>query len=428
MNTETSKRLFDEALRCIPGGVNSPVRAMKGVGMAHPLFISRARGAHIWDADGNELVDFVSSWGPMILGWGHPDVVGRLRAQIDLGTSFGAPTQLEVELAQLICDAVPSVELVRMVNSGTEATMSALRVARGFTGRDKVVKFVGCYHGHADPFLAAAGSGVLTLALPDSPGVTRATTADTILVEYNNAAALGEVFAARGDEIACVIVEPVAGNMGVVLPQPGFLETARRLCTESGALLIFDEVITGFRVAWGGAQERYGVIPDLTTLGKIIGGGLPVGAFGGRADVMETVAPLGATYQAGTLSGNPLAMAAGIATLQVLSEPGVYERLEARSVQVCQGLVEAALGAGLPTTLNRVGAMMTLFFCEGPVTGFADAKRADTALYGRYWRHMLEHGVYLAPSQFESAMVSLALTDADVALAADAAGSFFEVL
>jgi glutamate-1-semialdehyde 2,1-aminomutase len=287
---------------------------------------------------------------------------------------------------------------------------------------------VGCYHGHADPFLAAAGSGVLTLALPDSPGVTRATTADTILVEYNNAAALGEVFAARGDEIACVIVEPVAGNMGVVLPQPGFLETARRLCTESGALLIFDEVITGFRVAWGGAQERYGVIPDLTTLGKIIGGGLPVGAFGGRADVMETVAPLGATYQAGTLSGNPLAMAAGIATLQVLSEPGVYERLEARSVQVCQGLVEAALGAGLPTTLNRVGAMMTLFFCEGPVTGFADAKRADTALYGRYWRHMLEHGVYLAPSQFESAMVSLALTDADVALAADAAGSFFEVL
>jgi glutamate-1-semialdehyde 2,1-aminomutase len=428
LNTETSKRLFDEALRCIPGGVNSPVRAMKGVGMAHPLFISRARGAHIWDADGNELVDFVSSWGPMILGWGHPDVVGRLRAQIDLGTSFGAPTQLEVELAQLICDAVPSVELVRMVNSGTEATMSALRVARGFTRRDKVVKFVGCYHGHADPFLAAAGSGVLTLALPDSPGVTRATTADTILVEYNDAAALGEVFAARGAEIACVIVEPVAGNMGVVLPQPGFLEAVRRLCSDSGALLIFDEVITGFRVAWGGAQELYGVIPDMTTLGKIIGGGLPVGAFGGRADIMETVAPLGTTYQAGTLSGNPLAMAAGSATLRVLAEPGVYERLEARAQQVCQGLVAAAVGAGVPTTLNRVGAMMTLFFCEGPVTGFADAGRADTALYGRYWRHMLEHGVYLAPSLFESAMISLALTDADVALATDAAASFFEVL
>jgi glutamate-1-semialdehyde 2,1-aminomutase len=390
--------------------------------------VSRARGAHIWDADGNELVDFVSSWGPMILGWGHPEVVGRLHTQIELGTSFGAPTQLEVELARLICDAVPSVELVRMVNSGTEATMSALRVARGFTGRDKVVKFVGCYHGHADPFLAAAGSGVLTLALPDSPGVTRATTADTILVEYNDAATLRSVFVGRGDEIACVIVEPVAGNMGVVPPQPDFLETARRLCTDSGALLIFDEVITGFRVAWGGAQERYGVIPDLTTLGKIIGGGLPVGAFGGRADIMETVAPLGATYQAGTLSGNPLAMAAGIATLQVLAEPGVYERLEARAVQVCQGLVEAALAAGLPTTLNRVGAMMTLFFCEGPVTGFADAERADTTLYGRFWRHMLEHGVYLAPSQFESAMVSLALTDADVALAADAARSFFEVL
>jgi glutamate-1-semialdehyde 2,1-aminomutase len=428
LNTETSKRLFDEALRCIPGGVNSPVRAMKAVGMAHPLFVSRARGAHIWDADGNELVDFVSSWGPMILGWSHPEVVGRLRAQIDLGTSFGAPTQLEVELARLICEAVPSVELVRMVNSGTEATMSALRVARGFTGRDKVVKFVGCYHGHADPFLAAAGSGVLTLALPDSPGVTRATTADTILVEYNDAAALREVFAARGGEIACVIVEPVAGNMGVVPPQPGFLETARRLCTDAGALLIFDEVITGFRVAWGGAQERYGVIPDLTTLGKIIGGGLPVGAFGGRSDVMETVAPLGSTYQAGTLSGNPLAMAAGIATLQVLAEAGVYEQLEARAVQVCQGLVEAALGGGVPTTLNRVGAMMTLFFCDGPVTGFADAKRADTALYGRFWRHMLEHGVYLAPSQFESAMISLALTDSDVALAADAAASFFKGL
>jgi glutamate-1-semialdehyde 2,1-aminomutase len=430
LNTETSRRLFEEALHHIPGGVNSPVRAMKGVGMSHPLFISRARGAHIWDADGNEFVDFVSSWGPMILGWGHPEVVGRLHDQVDQGTSFGAPTELEVELARVICEAVPSIELVRMVNSGTEATMSALRVARGFTGRDKVVKFVGCYHGHADPFLAAAGSGVLTLALPDSPGVTRATTADTLLVEYNDAAALREVFAARGGEIACVILEPVAGNMGVVPPLPGFLEEARRLCTEAGALLIFDEVITGFRVAWGGAQERYGVIPDLTTLGKIIGGGLPVGAFGGRADVMETVAPLGSTYQAGTLSGNPLAMAAGIATLQVLGEPGVYEELEARAEQVCQGLVAAAATVSdrVPTTLNRVGAMMTLFFREGPVASFADARRADTEVYARYWRHMLDHGVYLAPSQFESTMVSLALTDADAARAADAAGSFFKDL
>ena len=428
VETEKSRRLFDEARRYIPGGVNSPVRAMKGVGMPHPLFVSRAHGAHLWDADGNEFVDLVSSWGPMILGWGHPQVLAALHAQLELGTSFGAPTELEVELARLICEAVPSVELVRMVNSGTEATMSAVRVARGLTGRDKIVKFIGCYHGPADPFLAAAGSGVLTLALPDSPGVTKATTADTILVEYNDAEALGEVFAAHGAEIACLIVEPVAGNMGVVPPQPGFLETARRLCTKADALLIFDEVITGFRVAWGGAQQRYGVSPDLTTLGKIIGGGLPVGAFGGRRDVMETVAPLGATYQAGTLSGNPLAMAAGIATLRVLAEPGTYERLEALAQQVCQGLVEAALRGGVPTTLNRVGAMMTLFFCEGPVTSFADARRADTALYARYFRHLLDRGVYLAPSQFESALVSLALTDADVALAAEAAASFFEGL
>ena len=425
MDTDTSARLFDEARRFIPGGVNSPVRAMKGVGRPHPLFIERASGAHVWDADGNELVDLVSSWGPMILGWGRPEVVAALHEQVERGTSFGAPTRPEVELARLVCEAVPSVELVRMVNSGTEATMSALRVARGFTGRDKVVKFVGCYHGHADPFLAAAGSGVLTLALPDSPGVTKGTTADTLLVEFNDAAALTEVFAARGHEIACVIVEPVAGNMGVVPPEPGFLETARRLCTDAGALLVFDEVITGFRVAWGGAQERFGVTPDLTTLGKIIGGGLPVGAFGGRRDVMETVAPLGSTYQAGTLSGNPLAMAAGVATLRVLAEPGTYERLEARAEQLCGPLVEAALAAGAPVTLNRVGAMMTLFFCDGPVRGFADARRADTALYARWFGHLLEHGVYVAPSQFEAAMVSLALTDADAARVADAAASFF---
>jgi len=306
VDTETSARLFAEALEYIPGGVNSPVRAMKGVGMPHPLFIARAEGAHIWDVDGNEFVDFVSSWGPMILGWGHPEVVGRLKEQVEMGTSFGAPTALEVELARLICEAMPSVELVRMVNSGTEATMSAVRVARGFTGREKVVKFIGCYHGHSDGFLAAAGSGVLTLALPDSPGVTRGTTADTILVEYNDVQGLDEVFAAEGEQIAAVILEPVAGNMGVVPPQPGFLEACRDLCTRHGAVLVFDEVITGFRVAWGGAQERYSVMPDLVTLGKIIGGGLPVGAFGGRREIMETVAPLGSTYQAGTLSGNPL--------------------------------------------------------------------------------------------------------------------------
>ena len=425
MNTETSARLFEEAQRYIPGGVNSPVRAMKGVGMTHPLFIDHAAGAHIWDADGNELIDLVSSWGPMILGWGHPDVVGSLHAQVDRGTSYGAPTELEVELARIICEAVPSVEMVRMVNSGTEATMSAVRVARGFTGREKVVKFIGCYHGHADAFLAAAGSGVLTLALPDSPGVTKGTTADTLLVEYNDVPALTELFEARGEAIAALIVEPVAGNMGVVPPDPGFLQACRDLCSRFGAVLIFDEVITGFRVAWGGAQTRFGVLPDLTTLGKIIGGGLPVGAFGGRREIMETVAPLGSTYQAGTLSGNPLAMAAGAATLRVLGEPGVYERLEALASLAADGLTEAVSASGRPFTLNRVGAMLTLFFCDGPVDSFAAAKHADTGVYAAYWRHMLERGVYLAPSQFEAAMISLALSEDDIARTAEAAAGFF---
>jgi glutamate-1-semialdehyde 2,1-aminomutase len=425
VETDTSARLYEEALEHIPGGVNSPVRAMKSVGMTHPLFIARAYRSHLWDADGNEYVDFVNSWGPMILGWGHPDVQARLHSQVDAGTSYGAPTEVEVELARLICSALPSVDKVRMVNSGTEATMSAVRVARGFTGREKVVKFVGCYHGHADGFLAAAGSGVLTLSLPDSPGVTAGTIADTILVEYNDVAGLRAAFAESGEQIACVIVEPVAGNMGVVPPAPGFLSAARELCSAAGALLVFDEVITGFRVGWGGAQERFGVTPDLTTLGKIIGGGLPVGAFGGRAEIMDTVAPLGSTYQAGTLSGNPLAMAAGLATLTVLSEPGTYERLEALAARVETGLRSATAQGDAPTTLNRVGPMMTLFFCDGPVTSFADAKAADTAAYGRYFRHMLERGVYLAPSQFEATMISLALTDADIEKAAAAAAAFF---
>jgi len=425
VKTEVSRRLYDEARECIPGGVNSPVRAMKSVGMPHPLFIARGKGAHLWDVDGNEFVDLVCSWGPMILGHGHPEVLDRLHEALELGTSFGAPTGLEVELAELICEAVPSIEMLRMVNSGTEATMSAVRVARGFTGREKVVKFIGCYHGHADAFLAAAGSGVLTLALPDSPGVTKGTTADTLLLEYNDSDALRALFAERGEEIACVIVEPVAGNMGVVPPAPGFLETARELCSAHGALLIFDEVITGFRVAWGGAQARFGVTPDLTTLGKIIGGGLPVGAFGGRREIMETVAPLGSTYQAGTLSGNPLAMAAGLATLRVLQRPGSYERLEELAARFAEGLEKAAAQGAMPVTLNRVGAMLTLFFCDGPVTNFTAAKKADTGAYARYWRHMLEAGVYLAPSQFESTMISLALSESDIERASAAATAFF---
>jgi len=425
VKTEISARLFAEAQQYIPGGVNSPVRAMKSVGMPTPLFIARAEGSHLWDVDGNEYIDFVNSWGPMILGWGHPDVLAGLHSVLDNGTSFGAPTALEVDLAKLVCAALPTVEKVRMVNSGTEATMSAVRVARGFTKREKVVKFIGCYHGHSDGFLAAAGSGVLTLSLPDSPGVTKGTTADTILVDYNDAEAVRAVFDAPGSEIACVIVEPVAGNMGVVPPLPGFLETLRELCTRDGALLIFDEVITGFRVAYGGAQQRFGVAPDLTTLGKIIGGGLPVGAFGGRAEIMDTVAPLGATYQAGTLAGNPLAMAAGVATLTALAEPGVYERLEARAAQVEDSLLGAAAKAAVPVTINRVGAMLTMFFSAGPVDSFAAAMRADTDRYARYFRHMLARGVYLAPSQFESVMISLALTDTDFERASAAATEFF---
>jgi glutamate-1-semialdehyde 2,1-aminomutase len=391
------------------------------VGAAHPLFLARGEGAHIWDADGNELIDLVSSWGPMIVGWGHPRVRSALHAVVDEGTSFGAPTEIEVRLAEIVCAAVPSVEMLRMVSSGTEATMSALRLARAYTGRRAVVKFVGCYHGHADPFLVQAGSGVLTLGLPDSPGVTPATVADTLTLEYNDEAGLRDLFAARGEEIACVIVEPVAGNMGVVPPAPGFLETIRELCTAAGALLLFDEIITGFRVGWSGAQGRFGVAPDLTTLGKIVGGGLPAAAFGGRREVMEQLAPVGPVYQAGTLSGNPLAMAAGLATLEILSEPGAYERLEELGSWLEAGVLAAAAQAGLPVTVNRVGAMFTAFFCEGPVRSFAEARAADATRYAEYWRGLLARGVYAAPSQFEAVMVSLALTDEDVTAVAAAA-------
>ena len=423
MRTDTSAQLFAQALEHIPGGVNSPVRAMKSVGMPHPLFIARGQASHLWDADGNKLIDLVGSWGPMILGWGHPAVVEALHAAVESGTSYGAPTEREVRLAELICEAMPAVEMVRMTNSGTEATMSAVRVARAFTGRDKIVKFRGCYHGHADSFLVHAGSGLLTLGLADSPGVTASTAADTLVVDYNDADALSALFARLGEQIACVIVEPIAANMGVVPPAPGFLESLRSLCTQHGSLLIFDEVITGFRVAWGGAQQRYGITPDMTTLGKIIGGGLPVGAFGGRRDVMEMVAPAGPVYQAGTLAGNPLAMAAGLATLQALREPGTYERLEQLADRLASSLAAAAQGQEV--VLNRVGGMFTAFFCRGPVESFADTQRSDVGRFSSFWRHMLARGVYLAPSQFEATMVSLALTDADVAHIESAATQFF---
>jgi glutamate-1-semialdehyde 2,1-aminomutase len=413
-----SERLYHEACRVIPGGVSSPVRAMRSVGRDHPLFAARGEGAWLVDADGNRYVDWVLSWGPLIAGHAHPHVVGRVTRAAADGTTFGAPTALEVELAQAVCDAVRSVELVRFVSSGTEAVMSALRLARGFTGRSKVLKFAGGYHGHVDSLLASAGSGLATLAIPSSPGVPAAVTADTLICEYNDLEAARALAEEHADDLACVIVEPVAGNMGVVPPRPGFLEGLRTICNGSGALLILDEVITGFRVSYGGAQERLAVRPDLTCLGKILGGGLPAAAFGGRGDVMEHLAPSGQVYQAGTLSGNPLAMAAGAATLELLREPGVYDRLEETS---------AALAAGLEApgvTVNRVGAMLTAFFHPGPVESFADAAASDTERYARFHAHMLDRGVYLAPSQFEAMLPSTAHTDEQIETTVAAARDF----
>lgn len=413
MKDTMSTALFTAAQRYLPGGVNSPVRAMRAVGRG-PVFMERAAGPRMWDVDGNEYLDYVGSWGPMILGHLHPAVVEALQGALAKGTSFGTPSALEVEMARRLVDAVPSVEMVRMTNSGTEATMSALRVARGYTGRDLILKFVGCYHGHGDSLLVSAGSGVATFGLPDSPGVTEGTARDTLTVEYNDLAAVEEVFARVGGQIAAVIVEPVAGNMGCVPPAPGFLEGLRAVSERHGAVLIFDEVMTGFRVAYGGAQERYGVTPDMTTLGKVIGGGLPVGAFGGRADIMERVAPAGSIYQAGTLSGNPLAMAAGVATLDVLRAGDSYAVLEARGAQLEAGLVAAAEAAGIPARVQRVGAMLTTFFTERAVTDFPSAKTSDTERYGAFFRGMLERGVYLAPSQFEAAFLSTAHSEADI--------------
>ena len=413
LNQTKSRQLFAQAQQFIPGGVNSPVRSFRAVS-GTPPFIARGQGSRVWDVDGNEYIDYLGSWGPLVLGHAHPAVVDALQAAAANGSSFGAPVEQEVELARLICAALPSVDSVRLVSSGTEACMSAIRLARACTGRSKIIKFAGCYHGHADGLLVKAGSGAMTHGVPTSAGVPDAYAAETLVADYNDFASVESCFDAWTDAIAGIIVEPVAGNMGVVPPAPGFLEGLRRLTADNGALLIFDEVITGFRVAWGGAQTLYGVTPDLTCLGKIIGGGLPVGAYGGRREIMELVAPLGPMYQAGTLSGNPLAVTAGLTTLTALQRPGVYDQLETLSARLAAGLTQAFAKAEIPAALNRVGSMLTGFFNPGPVHTLAQVEQSDTAAYGRWFHTLLERGVYIAPSQFEAGFVSLSHTPADL--------------
>jgi glutamate-1-semialdehyde 2,1-aminomutase len=419
LNTPRSDELFSAARRVLPGGVNSPVRAFRSVGR-NPIFIQRGEGAYIWDEDGNRYVDYVLSYGPLILGHAHPHVVEAITRQASLGTTFGAPTVLETRLAETIIGLMPNIEMIRFVSSGTEATMSALRLARAYTGRNKIVKLDGNYHGHADFLLVAAGSGVATLGLPDSPGVPQGVAKDTLVIPLNNLAAAEELFAVYGDDIAGIIVEPVAGNIGVVPPVPGYLAGLRRLTEQYGALLIFDEVMTGFRVALNGAQGYYDVIPDITCLGKVIGGGLPVGAYGGKADIMEKVAPAGPMYQAGTLSGNPLAMAAGLAALELVAEPGAFERLIATTERLARGFVAAAERAGVPAQGKQVGSMMSLFFTREELTDYASVKTSDTALFTRFFNGLLAQGVYLAPSQFEAGFTSFAHDEEVVAFTLDA--------
>jgi glutamate-1-semialdehyde 2,1-aminomutase len=420
-NRTRSEAAFEEARQVLPGGVNSPVRAFRSVG-GNPVFMQKANGAYLWDIDGNQYIDYVGTWGPAILGHAHPQVIKRIQEVAENGTSFGAPTLMETELAQLVIDLVPSIEKVRFVNSGTEAVMSAIRLARAYTGRSKIIKFEGCYHGHSDYLLVKAGSGAATHGVPDSAGVPASTAAETMNANFNDLDSVQALLNACPGQVAAILIEPVAGNMGCVPPEPGFLEGLRRLADESGACLIFDEVMTGFRVALGGAQQRYGVMPDITCLGKIIGGGLPVGAYGGKKEIMAQVAPEGPMYQAGTLSGNPLAMAAGLETLKLLSQPGVYDRLEAISAKLSDGLSAICREKGIPHTGNRVGAMMTLFFTEGPVKTYHDVCRFDRERFNRYFWGMLDQGVYLAPSQFEAGFMSLAHTEADIQRTLEAAG------
>jgi len=420
MNFTRSQQLFERAQRVIPGGVNSPVRAWRGVG-GTPPFIVRGEGSHIFDADGNEYIDYIGSWGPLLLGHRHPEILAAIEEALTRGTSFGAPTEQEIELAETIRDMVPSMELVRLVNSGTEATMSALRVARGFTGRDITIKFEGCYHGHVDSLLVKAGSGVATLGLPDSPGVPKGFSDTTITVPFNNTAAVEQSFAAHGAKIAAIIVEPVCGNMGCIPPAPGFLEALRQITTAHNSLLIFDEVMTGFRVAAGGAQQLYGITPDLTTLGKVIGGGLPIAAYGGRREIMAHVAPSGPIYQAGTLSGNPLAVSAGLAMLRYIqTHPAIYQQFDKAT---------AALAASAPkgVTVNRVGSMMTWFFTPAPVTDYDTAKHSETSRFKRFFHAMIERGIYLPPSQFEALFVSTEHSVADLATTVEAARESFDI-